>query len=572
MMEKLKGCPVASGIVAGKVTVVKSNIYQVSQGKIRDDEVDEQIQQFQDSIKRAIKEVDLMLSYLETHAKDEREILLSHKEMLKDEVFLEEVITQIQEKLLHADQAVQKYIDSLINRLNNLDDELLVQRKEDFEDIKTRIIRNLHQKDLQKHDQIEHDRVVVISEIIPSLILTVKNTEPRALIAETGSMHSHSAIIAKSLGIPVIFNIHHATKKLHEDDFVIINGDKGEIIIDPTEEQQKKFEEIRKIQQKKLKEKISLLKQPIITKDNVRVELMGNIEFPEECEADEIKYSDGIGLFRTEFLYFLENTFPSAERQAEVYKKVISSIPEEKPIYVRVFDVGGDKLQREFGLHKEKNPNLGCRGIRFLLKYKEIFRQQIRGILLASSEGNIKIMLPMISSREEIIKSRELIEDEMISLEKEKLQFNKDISVGIMVEIPSSALLAHEFADVVDFFSIGTNDLTQYVLAADRNNEALSTDYTYFHPAVRTLIEMVIRAGSSDNIEVKMCGEMASDPAAVALLLGMGLRSFSVNINRLVEVKQIIQRYTIPELEEFFQKHRTASQDEMRRLYAELIA
>ncbi|HEX38220.1 MAG TPA: phosphoenolpyruvate--protein phosphotransferase [Candidatus Cloacimonetes bacterium] len=571
-MEKLKGSSVASGIIAGKVTVVKSNIYQVTQGRIDNNEIDEQIQQFQDSIKHAIKEVDLMLSYLETHAKNEREILISHKEMLKDEVFIEEVITLIQEKLFPADLAVQKYIDSLVNRLNNLDDEFLVQRKEDFEDIKTRIIRNLHQKDIQHYDKIKHERVVVISEIIPSLLLTIKNTDPLALIAETGSMHSHSAIIAKSLGIPVIFNIHHATKTLHENDFVIVNGDKGEVIKDPTPEQLEKYKEIRKEQQKKLKEKISLLKQPIITKDRVPVELMGNIEFPEECDADEIQYADGIGLFRTEFLYFLDNTFPSAEKQAVVYKKVISSIPEGKPIYVRVFDVGGDKLQREFGLHKEKNPNLGCRGIRFLLKYKEIFRQQIRGILMASSLGNIKIILPMISSREEIIRSRKIIQDEMRSLEEENIPFNKNISVGIMVEIPSSALLAHEFADVVDFFSIGTNDLTQYVLAADRNNEALSDDYTYFHPAVRSLIEMVIRAGSADNIEVKMCGEMASDPAAVALLLGMGLRSFSANINKMVEVKKIIQSYTIPELEELYQKHRKASQEEMRNIYGEFIA
>jgi len=570
-MEILEGCAVASGTVAGTVTVIKTHIYQVSQGNIKEKEVNQQIQQFQDAIKRAVNEIDLMLSYLETHAKDEREILLSHKQMLSDEVFIEEVIQIVQKELIPADQAVKKYIDSLVNKINDLDNELLIQRKEDFEDIKTRIIRNLHQKELQKKDQIPKERVVVISEIIPSLILTIKKSSPLALVAETGSLHSHSAIIAKSLGVPVIFNMHHATKVLHENAYVIVNGSKGEVILEPSEKRKKEYEKFKQHQHEILKEKIALLKKPITTKDGVSIELMGNIEFPEECDSPEIMYSDGIGLFRTEFIYFLENTFPSAEKQAEVYKKVISSIPEGKPIYVRVFDVGGDKLQREFGLHKEKNPNLGCRGIRFLLKYKEIFRQQIRGILFASSKGNIKIMLPMISSREEIVESRKIINEEMDFLKKEKIPYDEEIDLGIMVEIPSSAIMAHELADDVDFFSIGTNDLTQYVLAADRNNETLSDDFTYFHPAVRALIETVIHAGKNKHIDVKMCGEMAGDPLAVPLLLGMGLRSFSANINNFVEVKKIIERYTIPELEAFYQKHRSASQNEITRTLKKLL-
>jgi len=284
-----------------------------------------------------------------------------------------------------------------------------------------------------------------------------------------------------------------------------------------------------------------------------------------------VRYIDGVGLFRTEFLYFLDNSFPSAENQFKVYKQVFQYLPKGKPVYVRTFDVGGDKLQREFGLHKELNPNLGCRGIRFLLKYKEIFRQQIRGILMASAYGNIKIMLPMISSVKEVIESQELISREKALLKKKKIAFNDKIEIGIMVEIPSSAILADQFAEHVDFFSIGTNDLTQYVLAADRNNEALAEEYTYFDPAVIELIKATISAGQKNNIDVKLCGEMASDPVAVPLLLGLGLRSFSANISGIIRVKKILSRFRIAELEDFYKKHQNISQEELQQAYKQLI-
>jgi len=448
---------------------------------------------------------------------------------------------------------------------------VLSQRKEDFEDIKMRIIRNMHHQDIHINDLVKENKVVVLAEIIPSLVLSIKDSHPLAVIVEKGSPHSHSAIIAKSIGIPVIFNIENALKEFKENDFVIVYGTEGKVILDPDKKHIKEYEILEKRVKKEYKKKIALLKTPTLTKDKTKIELMGNIEFPEECEMPEVKYIDGVGLFRTEFLYFLENTFPSAENQFIVYKQVIENLPVGKPVYVRTFDVGGDKLQREFGLHKEANPNLGCRGIRFLLKYKEIFRQQIKGILMASAYGNLKIMLPMISSIKEIIQSRELIEEEKVRLTKKKIAFNDKIEVGIMIEIPSSAILADLFAEHVDFFSIGTNDLTQYVLAADRNNEALADEYTYFDPAVIELLKTTINAGKKHNIDVKLCGEMASDPIAVPLLLGLGLRSFSANISNIVQVKKILSRFTIEELEKFYKKHRNASQEELQTQYEQLI-
>ncbi len=570
-MKEYTGISIAPGIIAGNITLVEGDIFTVSKGHIKQSEIENQIKSFKNAVALSIYEIDLLLNYLETRAKDEREILQSHQEILKDTILIEDVATIIKDELKPADRAVQEYFNKMIDHLSDMNDVVLSQRKEDFEDIKMRIIRNMHHQNVGINDLVKENKVVVLPEIIPSLVLSIKDSHPLAVIVEKGSPHSHSAIIAKSIGIPVVFNIENALKVFKEDDFVIVYGKEGRVILEPDKNQMIEYRKFQKKAEEEFKKKIALLKTPTFTKDKVKIELLGNIEFPEECEMPEVRYIDGVGLFRTEFLYFLDNSFPSAENQFKVYKQVFQYLPKGKPVYVRTFDVGGDKLQREFGLHKELNPNLGCRGIRFLLKYKEIFRQQIRGILMASAYGNIKIMLPMISSIKEVIESQELISKEKALLKKKKIAFNDKIEVGIMVEIPSSAVLADKFAEHVDFFSIGTNDLTQYVLAADRNNEALADEFTYFDPAVIELIKATIVAGQRHNIDVKLCGEMASDPMAVPLLLGLGLRSFSANISGIIRVKKILSRFTIAELENYYAKHQNISQEELQQAYKQLI-
>jgi len=570
-MKEYTGFSIAPGIIAGNVTLVEGDIFTVSKGHIKHSEIEEQIKSFQNAVALSISEIDLLLNYLETRAKDEREILQSHKAIHKDTKLIEDVAKIIREELIPADRAVQEYFNKMIDHLSDMNDVVLSQRKEDFEDIKMRIIRNMHHQNVGINNLVKENKIVVLPEIIPSLVLSIKNSHPLAVIVEKGSPHSHSAIIAKSIGIPVVFNIENALKVFKEDDFVIVYGKEGRVVLDPDKNQMIEYEIFQKKAEEEFKKKIALLKTPTFTKDKTRIELMGNIEFPEECEMPEVRYIDGVGLFRTEFLYFLDNSFPSAENQFKVYKQVFQYLPKGKPVYVRTFDVGGDKLQREFGLHKELNPNLGCRGIRFLLKYKEIFRQQLRGILMASAYGNLKIMLPMISSIKEVIESQELISREKALLKKKKIAFNEKIEIGIMVEIPSSAILADQFAEHVDFFSIGTNDLTQYVLAADRNNEALADEYTYFDPAVIELIKATIGAGQRHNIDVKLCGEMASDSVAVPLLLGLGLRSFSANISGIIRVKKILSRFTIAELESFYKMHQNISQEELQQAYKQLI-
>jgi len=309
-----------------------------------------------------------------------------------------------------------------------------------------------------------------------------------------------------------------------------------------------------------------------ITADGSRIKIMGNIEFPEEAKNIEVKYSDGIGLFRTEFLYFLEKKFPGVQRHFKIYKKTLNFLPKNLPLFIRVFDIGGDKLNQKFGLHKERNPFLGCRGIRFLLRYPLIFKNQLKGILKVSNFGNIKIMLPMISLLEEVKLSKEIIEEVKDELREENIPFDENIEIGVMVETPSAALIADSLAKNCDFFSIGTNDLTQYVLAADRNNETFIKDFNYFHPSVLKLIKSTIRAGKQAGIPVSICGEMGSDPIAVPLLLGMGMQNLSINLKKMLEIKENIRRYSLKKLKHEYEKIENKLDFDLKNHYQNLLA
>ena len=571
MMKILKGCPIASGSSAGKVAIIKKTTYQVSKEKIDSISVKNHIDRFYKALDKSTVELEFLSSILESNAKEERAILLSHQEMLNDKVFAEETISKIKDELMSAEYAVYSYFEKLINRLSNADNEFLAQRKEDLQDIRTRIIHNLSNSSNELYQLVPNNRIIVIEEITPSFVFHVRNRNILGIIAEKGAPKSHSAIIAKSIGVPVIFDIKGALHQIHNDDFIIIDGTLGTIILEPDAKQIADFKKQKERERKAAAERVKLSKLPTITKDQYRIQLMGNIEFPEEAKKPEFQYADGIGLFRTEFLYFAENTFPPAKKQFEIYRDLASSLPENRPIYIRTFDVGGDKLSKEFGLNKESNPYLGCRGIRFSLRFPKIFREQIKGILQASVFGNLKIMLPMVSTIDEIIRAKELINEVKKLLGKDNISFNKNIEIGIMIEVPSAALLAKNLAEITDFFSIGTNDLTQYILAADRDNETLSEEFNYFHPAVLQLIEMTINAANRAGIDVSLCGEMAGDPMAVPLLLGMGLKIFSVNSDNFLTTKKQIRNYNLKDLQNKYNEMKFKSREEIEKFYKSLI-
>ncbi|MBC8527364.1 MAG: phosphoenolpyruvate--protein phosphotransferase [Candidatus Cloacimonetes bacterium] len=569
-MKILKGYPIASGLNAGKVEITKLHIPKVSSENIKSSEIEKHIKRFDNALEKSISELQLLLSFLESGEIEVHDIVLSHKEMLKDKVFIDEIKAKISDELLSADYSVHSYIEKIITHLSHIDDEYLSLRKEDFREIRDRLIRNLALDYTDKPRNIPENKIIAVKEVSPGFLLHIKNINAIGFIAEKGAPNSHSAIIAKSMGIPVIFNLKNLSHHIHNEEFVIINGSSGIVILQPTDKQIEDYEKQKKKEYEAYSEKVRFSKLPTITKDKHRIQLMGNIEFPEEAKKVELQYADGIGLFRTEFLYFAENNFPSVQKQYEIYRNLIDILPENKPIYIRTFDVGGDKVSREFDIEKELNPALGCKGIRFLLRFSKVFKEQIIGILKASAFGNLKIMLPMISTAEEVNKAKKIINKVKKSLQEENIQFNKNIEVGIMIEVPSAALMANQLAEVSDFFSIGTNDLTQYVLAADRNNETLTAEFNYFHPAVLQLIEKTINAANRKGIHVCLCGEMAGNPIAIPLLLGIGLRNFSVNADNILSTKQKIGKYTLQKLNKKYQEIKYQSSNEIKQFYSNL--
>jgi len=551
-MKKLQGIPLASGLAMGKCSLIDNFIQNISAEKIDADDIDEQLEKFEQGIKKSLKELKSLQSLVDNNS-EQHEIIQSHQEILKDKELKDDIRNIIKDELYSVELAIHTYFENFLKSLSNVDDEYLSLRKADFWDIRNNLIKNI-QDEKGMNIKIEPETIAVVEALPPSLAMNMFNADLLGLVVEHGSKNSHSAILAKSIGIPVIYDVKNATREVAQSTKAIIDGQKGTLILEPNEKQKENYTEQKKQRNKQIERYKSLAKSEAITKDNKKITVMANIELAEETNKFEVKYSDGVGLFRTEFLYFLENKFPSVEKQAEIYKRIIDNLDKNKPIFIRVFDIGGDKLKEEFGLQNEENPNLGRRGIRFLLEYRDIFKDQLKGILTASNYGNIKIMLPMISRCEEVFQSREILELAKNELDQEGTNYDKNIDLGILIEVPSAALVADKMAKICDFFSIGTNDLTQYVLAADRNNERFGEDYTYFHRGIILLIKNTIDAARANNIPVSICGEMGSDPIAIPLLLGMGMNMVSINTDQLLPIKKIIKKYSVEEQKQHLKK------------------
>ena len=542
-MRKFKGLPLASGLAIGKCYIIKNFVHDISKNKIEQGEIKQHLKKFQSAIKRSLKELE-SLQKLVAENSDQNKIIQSHKEILRDNELKDNIKKIIENKLYSVELAVHTYFKEYLNSFSNFDDEYLSLRKADFLDIKNNLIKNI-KSNPKNNFEIKPGTIAITKTLLPSLVMKMFEVEIKGLVVEKGSKNSHSAILAKSIGIPVIYDVKNVINSVEDGNEVIINGKTGELIIKPDKNEIDNYKRQKREIQKEIEDNLQWAKTESRTKDDHKITVMGNIELAEETNKIEVKYSDGVGLFRTEFLYFLENKFPDIETQTEIYKKVIKNLDKNKPIFIRVFDIGGDKLHKEFGMKDEENPNLGFRGIRFLLEYPKIFKDQLKSILRASEYGNVKIMLPMICKYDEVVKCQKILSEAKKELENDNISFNENIDMGILIEIPSAALLADELAKISDFFSIGTNDLTQYVLAADRNNQKFGDDYNYFHRAVVLLIKNVIDAAKKNNIPVSICGEMASDPNAIPILLGLGIRMISVNIDKLLTIKKLISKYSV---------------------------
>lgn len=473
-------------------------------------------------------------------------ILEGHILMIRDPFMTGEIERQITEEGACAENALSMVCDQFAAIFSATDDELTRQRVTDVEDIKTGILRLLLGVSETDLSAIPPDTVVVTRELTPSMTARIRTEHVAAFVTETGGKTAHAAILARSLEIPAVLGIPDATSRLQDGDIIVVDGGTGEVLERPSAEQ---LADYRARQQALLEDRRALLQyigKPTETADGRQLELVANIGTPEEASRVLECDGEGVGLFRTEFLFMDRDALPTEEEQFAAYRQAVLTL-KGRPLIIRTLDVGGDKALPYLGMQPEENPFLGYRAVRFCLGRPDIFRPQLRALLRASAFGDIRIMVPLVTCVEELTAVRTLLAELMKDLDGEHISYNRDIPVGIMIETPAAGAIADLLAAEADFFSIGTNDLTQYFMAVDRGNSQVSYLYSPFQPAVLRAIRHIIDCGRRAGIPVGMCGEAASDPLLIPLLLSFGLTEFSVNPTSLLATRREIARWTLPE-------------------------
>lgn len=557
----LVGKGISEGIGLGKAVILEENGLKIEKQKIED--ISAEKQQIYDAVKEVESEIEKLIQNIDG---TEKEIMQAYLMILQDPSLIQETIKIIEQEKCNSAYAVENGLNQIIKTFEEMDDPYMAARSRDIEDMKKRILAKLLKIEEIDLSKLPENTILVAKELSTSDSAKMNLKNISGIITEIGGVNSHMAIIARTNEIPAIVGIRHIFENIKENDFIALNGATGEIFLNPTQE---KIEELTKNQENIKQEKQELEKyknKKAITKDGHQVELLANIGGPQDIQIVIDNTAEGVGLLRSEFLYMDAKDFPSEEEQFEAYKKIAESL-ENKRLVIRTLDIGGDKDLKYMKLPKEENPFLGYRAIRIYLDNVDLFKVQLRAILRASSYGNVAIMLPMISSIEELRKSKEIIEEVKQELKTKNIKFNENIEVGIMVEIPSSAVMADEFAKECDFFSIGTNDLIQYTIAVERGNEKLANLYSHFNPAVIRLIKSAIDGAHKNGILCGMCGEAAGDVKFIPLLVGLGLDEFSMNANKILKARKLIIDLNFEECKELANKVlKLESTEEVKRI------
>ena len=544
----LVGKGISEGIGLGKAVILEENRLKIEKQKIEN--ISAEKQKIYDAVKEVESEIEKLIKNIDG---TEKEIMQAYLMILQDPSLIQETIKIIEQEKCNSAYAVENGLNQIIKTFEEMDDPYMAARSRDIEDMKKRILAKLLKIEEIDLSKLPENTILVAKELSTSDSAKMNLKNISGIITEIGGVNSHMAIIARTNEIPAIVGIRHIFENIKENDFIALNGATGEIFLNPTQE---KIEELTKNQENIKQEKQELEKyknKKAITKDGHQVELLANIGGPQDIQIVIDNTAEGVGLLRSEFLYMDAKDFPSEEEQFEAYKKIAESL-ENKRLVIRTLDIGGDKDLKYMKLPKEENPFLGYRAIRIYLDNVDLFKVQLRAILRASSYGNVAIMIPMISSIEELRKSKEIIEEVKQELKTKNIKFNENIEVGIMVEIPSSAVMADEFAKECDFFSIGTNDLIQYTIAVERGNEKLANLYSHFNPAVIHLIKSAIDGAHKNGILCGMCGEAAGDVKFIPLLVGLGLDEFSMNANKILKARKLITDLSFEECKQLAKK------------------
>lgn len=544
----MRGTGASSGIGIGKAVVVRDEKPEVVQVSISDK--DKEVKRFEDVLAKITEAtMEMAASLANKVGGKEAEILNGHVLLLSDPMLSEEIKQKIQNELVNAEFAVDSVYDMYAGMFASMDDELMQQRATDMKDLKVRILKGLLGMADVDVARLPEGSILVAEDLTPSMTAGLNPQTVYGIVTELGGRTSHSAILSRALEIPAVVAISGLLENIHDGDTVCFDGDKGEVVIHPDADTLAEYEKKKEAYLLEKKELENYKGKPSVTKDGRKVEIVANIGKPEDAQRALEYDAEGVGLFRTEFLFMDRENAPTEEEQFEAYKKV-ATLMKDKPVIIRTLDIGGDKEIPYLGIEQDENPFLGYRAIRLCLDRKEdLYRPQLRALLRASAFGDIRIMIPLITCVDEIREAKALIREIMEDLDRENIAYNKNIQVGIMVETAASSIMADVFAKEVNFFSIGTNDLTQYTMCVDRGNAKVSYLYSPLNPAVLRSLKRVITSAKEAGIMVGMCGEAAADPLLIPLLLVWGLDEFSMSASSILKSRKLVTNSSIADLE-----------------------
>jgi phosphotransferase system enzyme I (PtsI) len=538
---RLRGIGVSPGIAMGEAVLTERIIFTSRKEYIPPHRVEEEMQRLKAAIAKTRENLVALKDMIREKIGEEYTFIFdAHLLILDDQSLAAGLEKLIREENVKSESALSEIHGRYQKIFDAISDEYFKQRKSDVADVLAKIYRNLASPGEENVDDTR-EKILVAHDLLPSeAALRLSHGNVLAVALDMGGATSHAAILARSLNIPTVVGLHDITQKIKSRDVLIVDGTDGEVIINPPLTIQKEFQSKREKYDNYRKDLKKVAKWKAVTLDDVRFALMANIELPEEIKHAISYGAEGVGLFRSEFIYLQRSTLPSEEDHFEVYARLAKEV-HPYPVYIRTIDIGGEKNLPQLSIEKEPNPALGLRAIRFSLQNRELFRIQLRAILRASVHGNVRILIPMITELEEIGEVKIMLREVQRELEDKKIKFDRNVPLGIMIEVPAAAAIADILVKEVDYFSIGTNDLVQYDLAVDRSNEFVSYLYKPFHPSVLRLVKFVIESALKEGKDVTVCGEMAANPLAAMILLGLGLRKFSMNPIFIPRIKKALR-------------------------------
>jgi len=548
-MERLQGIAVSPGIAIGEALVLDNEGFRIPRRFLPRDAVEDELERLHGAFEAAAAEVEYNWQQVADHLGEQYAAIFSaHLQMLRDRRLHEEIEEMIRDRHYSPEYAVSRALRRYAKVFQSLEGQYMAERANDIYDIEKRLLRNLLGASREELSQVTSPVLVLAHNLTPSETANLNPKFAMGMVTEIGGPGSHTAIVAEGLGIPAVVGVGSFLTDVSGGDTIIIDGDQGQIILHPDEETLARYRyEVE--EQRTLAAKLESLRDlPAVTTDGTKIDLLGNIEFPYEVDQCKQRGAAGIGLYRTEFLYLGRDDDPTEDSHYESYASVVQEMG-DRPVIMRTLDLGADKMRSLPDPEDERNPFLGLRSIRLALRNRDLFRIQLRAILRASVLGDIRIMFPMVSTIMEFRQAKMVLADAMEDLEEAGIAFNRELKVGMMVEVPSAIVMMDRFVEEVDFFSIGTNDLIQYCLAVDRSNKDVANLYTAADPAVIRMIEMAVRTANQSHVPVSLCGQMSGNPMYTMLLLGMGLRSLSSTPAAVPEVKRVCRSVSIEHCE-----------------------